>query len=132
MNNRFNINLLTDIVGNPDLHHSIQVMSGTTAVWNKFDHLLYGETINPPHLLDGPARSPVNTTVLRPTKVIRPFMRACKDNVVRLAIELELYELMEISHTCTASKALRCTFCWQCRERAWAFEVNNYKDPGTM
>ena len=129
MNNKFNIDLTTSIVGNPDLHHSKQVWSGTTVVWNKLDYLLYGDTINPPTLPNGPVRALEN---FWPNKVIRPFIRACKDNVVQLAIELELNELMKISHTCTESKTLRCNICWQCRERAWAFEVNNYKDPGTM
>ena len=127
INQKFNINLTTSIVGNPNLHHSEQVASGIEIMWYSLDYLLFGDTVNPPHLLNGPERA--NSTN---QKIIRPFMKSYKDNTVRLAIELGLSELMEITHTCTESKTLRCNVCWQCRERAWAFEVNNYIDPGTM
>lgn len=129
INKRFNINLTTTSVGNPDLHHSRQVYSGAEDAWNLVDHLVFGDTANVPHIPDGPVRYPYQGG---DDKVIQPFMNNYKDKVIQLALELNLTELADITHSCTSSKTLRCNHCWQCKERAWAFAANNYIDTGTM
>lgn len=129
INKQFNINLITTTCGDPDVHHSRQVLSGVEIMWNKLDHLVFGDTANVPHIPDGPVRYPYTGG---DDKVLQPFMKVYKDQTVRLAIELGLTELMEITHSCTSSKTLRCRECWQCKERAWAFEECKYNDPGTM
>lgn len=113
--------------GNPMAHHSLQTWSGVVENFGKFNLILMGCTKNPPNLPEGPARP---KTVRK--DVVQPFYNLTKKDTVRLAIELGLTDLMELSHTCTESKLLRCGECWQCRERAWGFAVNNYTDPGTM
>jgi 7-cyano-7-deazaguanine synthase in queuosine biosynthesis len=127
INNQFNVNLLTTIAGNPDLHHSMQVLSGIRIMFSKLDYLMLGDTMNPAHLPGGPTRNVSNEK-----KIIQPFIKTYKDTTVKLAIELGLFDLMSITHTCTESKTLRCNICWQCKERAWAFSANNFIDLGTM
>ena len=127
---KFNMTFDIEFVGNPNLYHSHQVLSGLWAAKNSCDHLVLGDTNNPSKLLTGgPFRQKSNNK-----KFLQPYIECNwdKNDTVALAIELTLTDLMEITHTCTESKTLRCTTCWQCRERAWAFAENNYTDPGTM
>lgn len=118
-------------VGDPNLHHSKQVLSGIveTLKGTDFDVLLLGDNTVPPEIEvpGGPIRVKSNTE-----RVIQPFFDLTKDQTIQLAIDLGLTEIMEMSHTCTESLTLRCNICWQCRERAWAFKKCNYTDPGTM
>ena len=113
--------------GNPMAHHSLQTWSGAVENFGKFNLILMGCTTNPPNLPNGPLRPRVARK-----DVFQPFYNLTKKDTVRLAIEAGLTDLMELSHTCTESKLLRCGQCWQCKERAWGFEENNYIDPGTM
>jgi len=118
------------IVGDPDLHHSKQVMSGVRDVLNKYEYinvLLAGENVTPAELPDGPLRGKSNHP-----KLYQPFYEYTKGVLVQLAIDMDLIDIIKITHTCTQSKMLRCNSCWQCRERAWAFRQCNYIDPGTM
>ena len=124
LNMKFDVNL----VGNPDLHHSIQVFSGIRESLKLVDSILLGDTKNPEHLPNGPLR--VKSTTKR---VVQPFFQYTKKDTVELAIKLDIIkEISSLSHTCTQSNLLRCNQCWQCRERAWGFSQNNYTDIGTM
>ena len=113
--------------GNPFLHHSLQVWSGVIEQENNFDFIFMGCTKNPPNLPNGPLRPKASKK-----NVYQPFLNFSKKDTVKLAIDLRLTDLMILSHSCTESKLLRCNHCWQCKERKWAFEVNNFTDPGTM
>jgi 7-cyano-7-deazaguanine synthase in queuosine biosynthesis len=117
------------IVGNPDLLHSQQVVSGIKQVLltDETEIILLGDTTNPIELPDGPDRIRSNHK-----KVIQPFFNFTKKDIVKMAIEHEYFDLFNLTHTCTESKLLRCNTCWQCRERAWAFKENNFIDTGTM
>jgi hypothetical protein len=119
------------IVGNPDLHFTQQVSSGITeALTNfKFEMLLTGDNIVPP--IDEVPGGPPRKRGDHP-RLYKPFFDCTKDVMLQLCIDQGLTEIMEITHTCTESKTLRCNLCWQCRERAWAFKQCNYVDPGTM
>lgn len=127
VNSIFFKNILIDEAGNPNLHHSMQVWSGVTDRVNKHQLILMGCTTNPSHLKNGPNRP----RVLR-RDVFQPFFELTKKDTVALALELGLTDLVKLSHTCTESTLLRCGKCWQCREREWGFEENNYTDIGTM
>ncbi len=119
------------IVGNPDLHHSLQVDSGLreALACDRIDIVLAGENIVPPE--DEVPGGPIRYRG-KPVKLYKPFFDYTKDVIIQLAIDMNLIKVMEISHTCTESVSLRCNLCWQCRERAWAFMKCNYTDPGTM
>jgi 7-cyano-7-deazaguanine synthase in queuosine biosynthesis len=118
-----------NIVGNPDLHHSEQIRSGVVDAVRRtdMDLLLTADTANPEHLPDGPIRMKSPNR-----RYYKPFINHTKDKIVGLGIQLNLTDIMEISHTCTESKMFRCKNCWQCRERFWAFQQNRYVDPGKM
>ena len=119
------------LVGNPDLYHSLQVDSGLREMleYNRIDIVLAGENIVPSEdeVPGGPIRYRGKSI-----KLYKPFFDYTKDILVQLAIDMNLIDIMKITHTCTESKTLRCNMCWQCRERAWAFRQCNYTDPGTM
>lgn len=128
---KFNILSPWHIVGDPDLHFTQQVSSGITEALTEydFDILLTGDNIVPPidEVPGGPPRKRGNHP-----RLYKPFFDYTKDVMLQLCIDRGLTEIMEITHTCTESKTLRCNLCWQCRERAWAFKQCNYVDPGTM
>jgi len=127
INKKFDNSLEIFTVGDPNLHHSQQVYSGVKDAYGCCEYIVLSDTTNPAHLLNGPFRSRSNQL-----DVIHPFFNLTKKDTVALAIELELTDLMILSHTCTESVLLRCGKCWQCQERAWGFSENNYIDPGTM
>lgn len=130
---RFNIGAYSThtIVGNPDIHHSLQVDSGLREMLacDRLDIILAGENIVPPE--DEVPGGPIRYRG-KPAKLYKPFFDYTKDVIIQLAIDKNLTEVMELSHTCTESKMYRCGNCWQCKERAWAFRQCNYTDPGTM
>ena len=127
INSTFNMSLNITTVGNPDLHHSMQVWSGVLEAHGKCDVVLLADTTNPAHLPNGPVRQRVYFTDIK-----QPFFDLTKKDIIAVAIDLNLVDLMELSHTCTESKLLKCAECWQCQERIWGFSENNYLDPGTM
>jgi tRNA(Ile)-lysidine synthase TilS/MesJ len=130
MNRRFGSKLNITLVGNPDLHHSKQVLSGLLEAKNECDHLLLGDTTNPPHIWNGPerVRSPSD-------RYIQPFFDFTKKDTVKLAYDMGFHEVAELTHSCSETSLVdtkRCNHCWMCRERAWAFEANGITDTGTM
>jgi len=119
------------VLGNPDAHHTQQVSSGVRAVLARYPYIEIIVTAGnntPDEVPNGPIRPHPS---IHP-KMRKPFFDYTKDVIVQLCIDKGLTEIMELSHTCTESTTLRCNVCWQCRERAWAFEKCKYVDPGTM
>jgi hypothetical protein len=119
-------------IGDPTLHHSKQVESGIIELMddlNGVEAIFTGATTNPP--IELPGEAPLRGKPAKPI-IQRPLLPYNKSDTVRAAIELNLTNLMILSHTCTQSKNLRCGKCWQCSERAWGFAQNNYTDPGAM
>ena len=128
INSIFDINLIPTSVGDPTLHHSEQLKSGVVEVWNdECDIFIIGHTTTPQHLPNGPDR----VKNIWP-RLVMPFENSTKDYTVALGIELGEDHLMTITHTCTESQNIRCKKCWQCRERQWAFQCNDYIDPGNL
>jgi 7-cyano-7-deazaguanine synthase in queuosine biosynthesis len=93
------------------------------------DHLFFGSNRNPPITITGnnPVRiSPTNNSILC------PFFDLYKTDIVQFAIDCNAQELFNITHTCTEQQQGRCNNCWQCQERAWAFNKLNLTDTGTL
>jgi hypothetical protein len=140
-------NMKSDIIiaGTGDVHHSKQLASGLKEVIQKYDCdvFLTAITTNPPEKLpnyqygtfkdengvayDGPNRIKSNHP-----RIVDAFWDYTKKDTVKLIKDLNLTEIMNLSHTCTGSKLIRCGKCWQCCERAWGFSQNNFKDTGKM
>ena len=121
-----------EFVGDPDEHHSEQVASGFEEVLEEdwADATFLGDTSNP-------VGTPVGDDPWAPTryrskdpKVLQPFFDLTKDQVVQAANDDGLSFIFEVSHSCTEQIVGRCHVCWQCRERAWAFEAAGLTDPG--
>jgi len=120
--------------GDPDLHHSQQVLSGIRLAVKekKVDVLLLGDTAMPYETeLASQAGAPERVKSSNPF-VEQPFLGFTKKDTVQLAVEMKLDELINLTHSCTQSVLLRCNACWQCQERAWAFRECGYTDTGTM
>jgi hypothetical protein len=130
MNKKFGTKVYITLVGDQDEHHSKQVLSGLQDAAEEYDHLLLGDTSNPPDLPGGPER--VKSTSNR---VVQPFFDFTKKDVVKLAYDMGFIEAGDLTHTCamtTLSDARRCNQCWFCKERAWAFAANGIIDTGKM
>jgi hypothetical protein len=116
--------------GNPHLHHSQQVSSGVLEVAGTgiCDTIILGDTKNPDEVPNGPVR-----IVAKPKIYFQPFINTDKRATLLIAAHYNILdEISTISHTCTQSISLRCTKCWQCRERAWAFSALGLEDRGSM
>ena len=126
---KFQINFSQYYVGNPDLHHSRQVESGCVEAYEKnlADFFLLGCTAVPQELPKQLVRNRSSWD-----RLYQPWFDYTKDHTVRLMLELQCYELISLTHTCTESKTIRCGECWQCSERAWAFAKVGIEDYGTM
>jgi len=127
MNRRFNISLSIRAVGDPDLEHYKQVSSGLGPALEYCDQILLGDTTNPEEIPNGPDRVRSMNE-----QFVQPFIDYTKRSTVMLSIEVGFIECQTLTHTCTESKTVRCGWCWQCRERAWAFEINDLIDIGAM
>lgn len=126
------IEFVVEHIGDPGLHHSKQVLSGIHAVRVKWPELpmLLADTNIPPELQTPAAPKRVKS---HNSLIIQPFIDYDKRTTVMLAEDLgKLDEISRISHTCTESKLWRCNKCWQCLERAWAFNRLNLSDCGKM
>jgi hypothetical protein len=132
MEQQFNITLPKPIlVGNPNLYHAEQGPSAVKEIKNKYtiDHLFFGSNRNPPVTITG-----TNPVRIRPAddSILCPFFELYKTDIVQFAIDYNVQELFNITHTCTEQQIGRCNVCWQCRERAWAFEKLNLTDTGIL
>lgn len=88
--------------------------------------IVTGVTSNPAELPNGPRRPRVMEAHYE-----LPFLHCDKSHVVALADQLGILDEVALSsHSCTERLHPndRCGECWQCRERAWAFAVNELDD----
>lgn len=141
----FNVPTTIHVVGNGDVHLSKQVTTGIRDAILNYDCDIYLSSIttNPPELLPGyeygkfcdvdgtPYNGPIRIKSWHP-KLLDPFLNYTKQDTVKIIKDMNLTEIMNLTHTCTGSKSIRCNRCWQCCERTWAFNKNNFKDTGTM
>ena len=120
----------TILVGNPNLPHNEQGPNAVREIKQTYniDHLFFGSNQNPPVVL--PGQNPVRIKS-EDSSVLCPFFELYKTDIISLAVEHKLQGLFKITHSCTEEKLVRCNHCWQCNERAWAFNFLNLLDPGT-
>jgi 7-cyano-7-deazaguanine synthase in queuosine biosynthesis len=59
-----------------------------------------------------------------------PFVKMYKDEILKIVFDNDQEELLKITHSCTEQKTGRCSQCFQCNERAWAFRQLDKTDPG--
>ena len=124
----FDIKIKHKIRGNKALHHSEQVNSGVISAMNENEIVFIAENRKPDDLqTDHFERIRWDGTG---ANVSQPWFDITKDVIVATAIECGLTDIMIHSHSCTETPLIRCNDCWWCSERAWAFNQNNYTDPG--
>jgi 7-cyano-7-deazaguanine synthase in queuosine biosynthesis len=120
INRKFNKNLTATLIGNKNAHHSIQVkMAVIDALKFPLDVLLLGDTANPNELPPGPKRGKSFSP-----KILQPFYTSTKDHLVKLALEYNVRELLDITGTCGTGSIPACGTCWPCQEKAWALLKN--------
>jgi 7-cyano-7-deazaguanine synthase in queuosine biosynthesis len=120
INKKFNICLSAIEVGDKTTHHSVQVkLAIMDAIKYPADVLLLGDTANPKELPPGPNRGKSTSS-----KVLQPFYEVTKDQLVKLALEFNVGELLEITGTCGSGKIPECGICWPCQEKKWALSQN--------
>lgn len=120
------------IVSIPEkLHHSQHISYPSQQLFRfGFKTLISADTQNPPIKLNGtePVRIPPDANY---DGWHFPFARMDKSQTVELAHQMEvLEEISKLSHSCTETDGERCGSCWQCNERAWAFQKTGLIDPG--
>ena len=134
VNTEYNISSYT-IRGDVDMHHSTIVYFAYRDIVSEglSDCIFLGDTANPDTPLQGvcPTAWP-NRLTDHNKDVYQPFLQYSKKYIIALIDMFDLMTLAKLTHSCTAHKHKRCDKCFQCKERAWAFECNNTDDPGIL
>ena len=93
------------------------------------DRLYSASNQNPPHLLEGAPwrRSPY---LIQEDNSHFPFITLYKKHILEIYLKYNIIDLAYITSSCTESTDLRCNTCFQCKERAWAFECLGIDDKG--
>lgn len=114
-----------------DLPHGQQINEPARLLHARGLITISADTQNPPEVkLPGvaPNRIPPNS---RYDNWLFPFAGVDKSHTVSLAKRLGILDaIAEITHTCTETNGVRCGCCWQCSERAWAFDLLQLEDTG--
>ena len=132
INNFFGMNIPQPVqIGKPDLPHKDVVRLGVVAAFakHKLDYVYLGETQLPPDPVLGVY--PVRSQQSPHQQVILPFVGLYKTHVIDMYYTLRQEELLKLTHSCTERTIWRCDECFNCSERAWAFNKLNRTDPGS-
>jgi hypothetical protein len=128
INREFGSNHTINKVGTDQLHHSLHIASGIIEAGNDDTEVfVLADTLIPGEVPNGPKRRLINHP-----KVRQPWLFLAKDEIVQNCIDLELMDLMTISHSCETTNMIPCRICWHCKERNWAFWKCGYPDPLTI
>lgn len=131
---RFAISLPTTVlVGNPDVYHRIQSSTAILDIFKKYpevDYVVLGTNQNPPIMIEGTA--PDRVTQSEHPKILLPFIDLYKNDILSLMYQESLTGLIGLTHSCTEQQVGRCNRCFQCNERAWAFNQLNKTDIGLL
>jgi hypothetical protein len=133
-NKKFNLMIpKTIVVGDPTVYHRLQSTTAVKEIFEKYpvDYLYIGLNRNPPELANLPG-APVRDTKSTNPQIILPFVDLYKHNILEFMYDDNQEDLIDITHSCTEQSVGRCNQCWQCTERAWAFEKLNKIDTGTL
>jgi 7-cyano-7-deazaguanine synthase in queuosine biosynthesis len=99
---------------------------------NKVDIAFSGSTDVPTELVS--SISPIRLAVPPEfTNILHvPWAATCKNEIVKFAIDNQLTDIINLSHSCARRDIHinRCGHCYNCIERKWAFEKNNFIDTG--
>lgn len=119
-------------VGNVRVYHRHQSTTAVIEILNNYDIdlLFIGINKNPPELMDIP-HAPQRETESKHEKIIYPFVKMLKSDVIKIMFDEGQEDIMNITHTCTQQEEGRCGVCWQCTERSWAFSKLGKVDTGT-
>lgn len=119
-----------DIPEGIDDHHSVYAAAAKLMDKRVVKKVFTADTQNPP--IDNPF-APNRNKIEDQNKFPRwglPFIHLDKSHTVALMKQLNLNFIEEMSHTCFATDSLRCNACFQCEERAWAYQVLGLTDTG--
>ena len=130
--NKTNVNIDIEVLTiAPDLPHGRHINEPAERLHARGLILVSADTQNPPSVeLPGvaPRRVAANSHY---DNWFYPFSGVDKSHTVWLANHQGiLNDISAITHTCTETDGLRCGQCWQCSERAWAFNLLGYTDIG--
>lgn len=119
------------IVGDGTLKHNIVVKTAIKDLLatGKYDYLYVAENKIPP--VDVGGLAPVRAASPVYARVALPFWGITKECIIDLYYTENIPELLKLTHSCTEMSAGRCNYCFQCGERAWAFDQLGRTDPGT-
>lgn len=133
-NKKFDLDLpKTILVGNPKVYHRAQSTTAVRTIFYKYpvDILFIGINKNPPEL-EGLPGAPQRDTESKHSKIVFPFVDMTKDQILKIMFDEGQTDLINITHSCTERPDSRCTKCWQCTERAWAFKQLGEIDTGLI
>lgn len=131
-NRKFSLSMPKTIkAGDPNAHHSQQNVSAVKEIFKNYqiDQLFIAINTIPESLKDYPGAPNRAKSSLDP-KIVFPFVDLTKDKILSILFENNLEELIPLTHSCTEQTIGRCEVCWQCKERAWAFNQLNKQDTG--
>lgn len=132
VNRRFGTTIPDTIkVGDPSVHHRQQSKTAVKEIFEKhhIDRLFIAINKNPEELNSLPG-APQRDTKSDNSRIVFPFVNMIKTEILSLAVENNLTELFDITHSCTEQQIGRCGKCWQCTERFWSFTKLNLNDTG--
>ena len=118
------------IVGDGSLPHNIVVKIAIRMLMNSgnYDFIYVAENKVPDVDIGsvGPVRAPHNNF----KNASMPFWGVTKECTLDLYFQENVPELLKLTHSCTEMTKGRCLRCFQCLERAWAFNLLDKEDPG--
>jgi hypothetical protein len=118
----------TKFIGNQSVYHEHIINLALKSIENEYDILYFAGNSYPKDILpNGPNRIRRNNP-----KHHQPFFDLYKTDVVQAYVEYDIMDLLKLTHTCTELEFGRCSNCWQCNERSWAFKKLNLTDIGTL
>lgn len=132
INSKFRTNIPNTIkVGDPTVHHRQQSKTAVREIFekHKIDKLFIAINQNPEELNSLPG-APKRDTKSDDPRILFPFVNLLKTDIVKLAVENNLTDLFDITHSCTEQQIGRCGICWQCTERSWTFDKLSLSDTG--
>ena len=131
-NRKFNFNIPGTVkAGSPDVHHSQQNASAVKEVFQKHQIDKIFIALNPvPDALKNYPGVPHRAKESIDPRIIFPFVDFTKEKILSMLFDNGLEELISLTHSCTEQQVGRCRTCWQCQERAWAFQELKKQDCG--
>lgn len=137
-NQKFKIRMPNKIfVGNPEAHHSQQSRTAVLEILLKYpeiDYIYFATNQNPDRMFDysnfKSGEYPDRVQKSDHQKVKMPFIDMRKDQILKILIDNNQQELVNLTHSCTESVRGRCGICFQCCERQWAFDRLDELDTG--